>query len=268
MKIHRFRYSSDELVPYIDWLYFYHAWGMRGSQHTTPEGAALRNDALSLLHDYRDCSVNALFALCDARGIGDNIEIEGSVLPLLRQQHSDNGRPNLCLSDFVSPYTDRVGLFATAIEPSFELHRGDDPYRNLLVQIVADRLAEAAATLLHRNVRTDVGLWGYAPDENLTIEQLKREEYQGIRPAVGYPSLPDLSVITILDSIMPLSQIGVRLTESGAMIPHAAVCGLMISHPAARYFAIGKVDDEQLADYAARRSMSIEEVKRYLGKNM
>ena len=121
---------------------------------------------------------------------------------------------------------------------------------------------------MHRAVRTQKDLWGYAPDERLTVEELNREEFQGIRPAVGYPSLPDQSAIFILDDILHLKEIGIELTPNGAMFPHASVCGIMISHPASRYFAVGKISEEQLSDYADRRRLPMTELRKYLAKNL
>ena len=117
-------------------------------------------------------------------------------------------------------------------------------------------------------MRTESRLWGYSPDEELTIDDMLAEKNQGIRPAVGYPSLPDQSIIFTIDSLLHLDEAGISLTPNGAMTPHAAVCGLMIAHPAAHYFAVGKIDREQLIDYAARRGMEPDEIARFLAKNI
>ena len=130
----------------------------------------------------------------------------------------------------------------------------------------ARRLAEAAAEKLHEFIRKKA--WGYAPDEQLTMKQLLNEDYQGIRPAVGYPSLPDISVSYLLDELIDMKRIGIHLTENGMMQPHASVCGLMFSHPASRYFAVGKIDEEQLKDYAERRGFSVKEMRKYLSANL
>lgn len=267
MKRSVFHYSIGEVTPYIDWSYFLHAWGVGQANKDTAQ--ELIRDAKKILQDAEGkyCT-HALFALCDARGCGDNIIIEGTELPLLRQQHSIAGKPNLCLSDFVSPKDDRIGLFAATVDNGLDNEYSDDDYRNIIARILADRLAEATASLMHRTIRTQREYWGYAPDERLTVEELNREEYQGIRPAVGYPSLPDQSVIFIIDSILQLNDIGIALTPNGAMSPHSSVCGMMISHPAARYFAIGEINDEQLHDYACRRGMRIEETRKFLSRNV
>ena len=132
----------------------------------------------------------------------------------------------------------------------------------LLEQTLADRLAEAAAERGHEIVRKEI--WGYAPNESLTPNDLFAERYIGKRPAVGYPSLPDQSLNFILDNLLGFQQVGVSLTESGAMRPHASVSGLMLSHPAARYFTVGTIGKDQFLDYAIRRGMDAEELARYL----
>lgn len=269
MKRDIFHYQIEELVPYIDWSYFFHAWGLG---HSKSNGAAMsdvRHDAECILKElngkYR---THAMFALCDARSEEDNIIIEDTLFPLLRQQHAQAGKPNLCLSDFISPKNDQAGLFATSTDAMFGAEYKDDIYKRVIVQILADRLAEATATLLHRHVRTDSNLWGYAPDEKLTIAELHQEKNQGIRPAVGYPSLPDQSVIFLIDKILDIKEIGIKLTSNGAMSPHASVCGLMFSHPASHYFAVGKISHEQFTDYAKRRDIPMAELHKYLSKNI
>lgn len=264
MKIHTIEYSIGDLIGYIDWRYFNHAWGVPFRKQHDDEAVKLKNDAMQLLGEERNC-IKALFALCDVRSEGDNIVIEGTTMPLLRQQHAKEGSPNLCLSDFISPKGDKMGLFATTVPP---FGSSDDPYRQLLLETLSDRLAEAAAVKLHQRVRCDETLWGYAPGETLTMEQLLDEKNCGIRPAVGYPSLPDQTVIFIIDRIVNLAQIGITLTPNGAMHPHASVCGVMISHPAAHYFAVGDISEEQLNDYARRRNIDRKILAQYLAKNI
>ena len=268
MKRHTFHYEISEVAPYIDWSYLLHAWGLTGkaTEHTAEE---VINDAKAILDEtegkYR---THALFALCEAKGCDDNIIIEEMALPLLRQQHTQADKPNLCLSDFVSPYGDKIGLFATTIDSAFGAEHSDDPYHNLLAQTLADRLAEATASLLHKQVRTQKELWGYSQHEELTIKELLQEKNQGIRPAVGYPSLPDQSVIFRIDSVLNMSDIGITLTPNGAMTPHASVCGMMIAHPQAYYFGVGKITEEQLSDYAQRRGTTAAELRKFLSKNI
>lgn len=267
MKREKFRYSIGEVAPFIDWSYLLHAWQVEGKKAPSTANDIMR-DAHAMLHELDGKHhTHSIFALCNAIGDGDNIIIEGTTLPLLRQQHSQEERPNLCLSDFISPHGDLIGLFATSVDRDFGSEYTADPYLSLLAQTIADRLAEATATIMHRAIRTDKALWGYSPDEKLTIEQLHREEHQGIRPAVGYPSLPDQSIIFIIDKLLRLEDANITLTPNGAMEPHAAVCGLMIAHPQARYFNIGRIDDIQLHDYAKRRGMNMPEISNFLSGN-
>ena len=261
-----FSYGIKEVAPLIDWSYFLHAWGIA---RDTKQADEIISDAQAMLDEldgkYR---TSAIFALCDAKGNGDDMIIEGATLPLLRQQHCTEGAYNLCLSDFVSPHGDRIGLFATSVDGAFGNEYAGDDYRYLLSQTLADRLAEATATLLHKQVRTDKELWGYCPNEELTIEDMLAERNQGIRPAVGYPSLPDQSILFIIDRILGLKEIGITLTPNGAMYPHASVCGMMLAHPMSRYFGIGEISEEQLNDYSARRGLPAEEIKRFLVRNI
>ena len=268
MKRTVFSYGIKEVAPYIDWGYFLHAWGIAGTK-CCQQAEEIISDAKAMLREFDGrYRTTAIFALCNARGDGDNIIIEDTMLPLLRQQHNAEGKYNLCLSDFLSPRGDRIGLFATSVDSTLGNEYAGDDYRYLLSQTLADRLAEATATLLHKRVRSEEDLWGYSPDEELTIDDMLAEKNQGIRPAVGYPSLPDQSIIFTIDSLLHLNEAGISLTPNGAMTPHAAVCGLMIAHPAAHYFAVGKIDREQLIDYAARRGMEPDEIARFLAKNI
>jgi len=140
------------------------------------------------------------------------------------------------------------------------------PTNICLSKLFSDRLAEAATEKMYEYVRKEV--WGYAKDENLSIEDLLVEKYQGIRPAVGYPSLPDQSVNFLLDELLDMKRIGISLTENGAMYPHASVCGLMFSHPASEYFSVGKIGEDQLEDYARRRNKSVAEIRKFLAANL
>lgn len=268
MKRHIFSFNISQVAPLIDWGYFLHAWGISADKESL-QAKEIIADAQAILAKTGDrYSTKAIFALCDAKADSDNIIIEGTTLPLLRQQHCKEGAYNLCLSDFVSPHGDNIGLFATSVESTFGSEFAGDEYRNLIAHTLADRLAEATATLLHKKVRTEKELWGYAPDEKLSTEDLLAERNQGIRPAVGYPSLPDQSIIFTIDSLLNLGEAGITLTSNGAMTPHASVCGVMIAHPAAQYFAIGKIDDMQLNDYAARRGVTPCEIEKFLVKNI
>ncbi len=290
-------FSVNEVVPYISWVYFFHAWGFqpryatianltgcdtnRASWLTTfpEEERPKAAEAMQLFKEAhrmldlldRDFKVNTLFKLCRANADGDNLIIDGVTLPLLRQQTKKReGGPFLCLSDFVRPLSsgipDKVGVFAASVDADMEELFQEDPYKHLLIQTLSDRLAEAGTEKMHEYIRKVA--WGYAPDENLTKAELLVEAYQGIRPAVGYPSLPDQSVNFILDELLGMKEIGITLTENGAMHPHASVCGLIFAHPAAEYFAVGKIGDDQLEDYARRRGMPMSEVRKFLGANL
>ncbi len=299
--IQRADFSLADLVPFISWTYFFHAWGFAprfaavARQHDCPgcratwlasfdeterpkaaEAARLYDDALALLRQQAPgrCA-RGCFGLFPAWADGDDLLLLDDCgrthrLPCLRQQRVvREGDPYLCLADFVRPLggpePDRVGLFVTTAGETGEQPPAPDDYRHLLAQTLADRLAEAAAERLHRDVRRIH--WGYAPDERLTPDELLAERYQGIRPAVGYPSLPDQSLAFLLDALLDFGRIGVRLTESGAMQPHASVCGLMLAHPAARHFAVGPIDRAQFEDYARRRGLPPKVMQKYLAAN-
>ena len=271
-------YSISQLTPYVNWVYYYHAW-----QVSEPaEQQRLHDEAMLLLEQLEErYRAHALFELFDAYSDGDDIVVlcgEGEErIPCLRQQH---GNPCLCLADFVSPLTphhkpltshlspltSKIAIFATSADIGLETDFDGDPYMKMTTQLLADRLAEAAAEVMHLQVRKQY--WGYAPDEQLSIAELHTEQFQGIRPAVGYPSLPDASINFIIDRLIGMGQIGIRLTESGAMKPHASVSGLMMAHPAARYFAVGKIGPDQLADYAQRRGLPVQVVRKFLGGNI
>ena len=267
-------YDISELIPYINWPYFYYAWQVKDEG----EKARLRQEAEALLKQLEgNYHTYALFEIFEAYGEDDDIVIfrgargkdqEAKRIPLLRQQQGHP--PYLCLSDFLpplnSPLTSKVGLFATSVDMGLETDFDADPYQKMMVQLVADRLAEATAERMHEQVRKDY--WGYAKDENLTIPEMLVEKFQGIRPALGYPSLPDTSLNFVIDEILDMKQIGIRLTESGAMKPHASVSGLMFSHPQARYFNLGKIGEDQLRDYAHRRGLPVEVCRKFLAANL
>lgn len=262
-------YSIGDIKPYINWPYFYFAWQMRdheGQRKLRREAEELLERLDGRYHAY------ALFDIAEANGDGDDIVLcNGLRLPMLRQQRrSGDNEPCLCLADFLRPLSsgvkDRVGLFATTVDIGMETDFDHDGYLKMMVQLIADRMAEAAAERMHEEVRKVY--WGYAPDERLSMDDLHNERFQGIRPAVGYPSLPDTSVNFILDDALGMKDIGIRLTESGAMKPHASVSGLMMAHPAARYFAVGKIGEDQQRDYAHRRGVPVEVMRKFLAANI
>lgn len=259
-------YNISTLRPYINWLYFYFAWGLSGKPQEAKD--RMRAEAEHMLDSLETrYQTHAAVGLFDANSDGDDILIGDVRLPMLRQQHpTREGEPNLSLADFIRPkasgVTDRIGVFATTVDLALEYDFLTDDYQRMLAQTLADRLAEATAEVLHMEVRRS--LWGYAPDENLSVAELLREDFQGIRPAVGYPSMPDTSVNFIIDRLINLKQIGIRLTESGAMKPHASVSGLMFAHPKAHYFELGRIGEDQLRDYAHRRGLPVELIRRFL----
>lgn len=290
-------YEIHDLIDYINWIYFFHAWGFQprfaaiGDVHgcdaclngwvasfseeergKATEALRLYKEAMSMLNELdMKYHVYAVYRLMEANSDGDDLLLEGKRFPLLRQQtHTRPDAPFLCLSDFVRPLSsgipDTVGGFATSADKALEELYVDDDFKHLLIKILCERLAEAAAEKIHETVRKEA--WGYAKDENLTKKQLLSEDYQGIRPAVGYPSIPDISESYLLDDLIDMGLIGIKLTESGMMNPNGSVCGLMFAHPASRYFAIGKITEEQLVDYAARRGKPVEEMRKYLAANL
>ena len=262
-------YNISEIVPYINWAYFFYAWSMNGKAKDAQ--LELRSEAEKLLADMEGrYHTRAVFALCKANSEGDDIIINGTRVPMLRQQKVIPGKPNLCLADFIRPASsgikDTIGLFATSVDAAFTSNNEGDPYQRMLSQTLADRLAEATAEKFHEDVRKKY--WGYATDEQLTIKDLLAERYQGIRPAVGYPSIPDTSMNFLLYELLDMKGIGINLTESGMMVPHASVSGFMFAHPQSRYFDLGKIDDEQLEDYAHRRNKPVEELRKYLASTL
>ena len=290
-------YQIHELTDYINWIYFFHAWGFspkfsaiadihgcescrsmwiasfsENERAKATEAMKLYKEAIQLLYQLDGVyKIHAIYKLMDANAEGDNLLLDGKSIPLLRQQtHSSSNQPCLCLSDFVRPLqygiTDTVGAFATTVDAEMEGLYETDDYKRMLVKTLCERLAEAAAERIHETIRKTI--WGYAKDEHLSMKDLLNENYQGIRPAVGYPSLPDLSINFMLDELIDMKRIGIHLTENGMMRPTASVCGFMFSHPAAHYFSIGKIDEVQLADYASRRGLSIDRMRKFLRANL
>jgi len=291
--VHRLEdYPIDILVDFIDWTPFFHAWELSGRypkilQDETVGGEArkLFNDAQAMLKkiiEEKWLTANAVFGLFPANSVnGDDIEIyadETRKKPLmtwhnLRQQtKKPDDIPNHCLADFVAPketkIKDYIGAFAVTagigIEKKLkEFENAHDDYSAILLQSLADRLAEAFAEHLHLRVRKE--FWGYAADEKLDNEALIAEQYRGIRPAPGYPACPDHTEKGALFELLQAPKnAGITLTESYAMLPTAAVSGFCFSHPEAQYFATGKVDRDQVADYARRRGWTLEEAERWL----
>ncbi len=284
-------FPVSEIRKYIDWTFFFVAWELKCMYPEIMEDALFKDEAKKLFDDANLMldeieeknliEAAAVYGLFPANSCGDDIVIyadeersaELTRFTNLRQQEKfPKGLSNLCLSDFVAPLEsgriDYVGAFvATAglgIEESLAKYAEDlDDYKSIMLKILADRLAEAYTELLHDRVRKQD--WGYAPDEDLTIEEMLREKYQGIRPAFGYPSLPEHSEKQVLWDFLKVEEnIGAKLTENFAMYPTATVSGLYLAHPDALYFSIGKIQDDQIKDYARRRNMPEEQAQQYL----
>jgi 5-methyltetrahydrofolate--homocysteine methyltransferase len=283
------------LREYIDWTPFLHTWRLPGQfpqvlddPAAGPEARRLLDDANAMLDELiasRELKAAGVCGLFPAARVGDDLVLfidetrtaELRRVPFLRQQRrSAGGRPNHCLADYVatlaSGVPDHVGAFVVtsglgAKAAVAAREKDDDDYRAIMVKAVADRLAEAFAEYLHRQVRRE--LWGYAPTEVLDNDALIGEKYVGIRPAPGYPACPDHLAKKFLFEILAAERhTGVTLTESCAMDPAASVSGWYFSHPEARYFGLGRIDHEQVADYAARAGVPVEEAARWLDPNL
>jgi 5-methyltetrahydrofolate--homocysteine methyltransferase len=267
--------ALDELVPFIDWQFFFHAWDLKGKFPAileNPAASELYDDAQSVLRDITSDSLlraRGVYGFWPARADGDDVVLDGTRFCFLRQQadHGDE-RPNRCLSDFVAPDGDTAGAFAVSIHGADDLAAQyaaeHDDYRAIVVKALADRLAEAFAEWLHQRARRE---W-YAPDEQLAGNDLIAERFRGIRPAFGYPACPDHSEKGKLFDLLDARRCGIELTESYAMTPAAAVSGVYLAHPAAKYFAVGRIGTDQVADYAERKGASVAEVERWLRPNL
>lgn len=305
MQIHKFDFALHEVAPYINWLYFFHAWGFparlgsiarvhgceacrqnwlysfinKEERARAREAMHLYDEAQALLQELdAHFQTHAIVWLGKAHSEGDDIvldeaitpegerrEVSGFRLPLLRQQTPSEDGTCWCLSDFVHPVEDKIGCFVCSTDRLLEERMAEDEFQHLLHQTLADRLAEATAEKTHERVRRE--LWGYAPNERLTLDDLFAERYAGKRPAVGYPSLPDQSFNFLLDKLLDFESIGVTLTENGAMRPHASTSGLMLSHPATRHFSVGAIGEDQLEDYGRRRGIEKEGIRKFLSSN-
>jgi 5-methyltetrahydrofolate--homocysteine methyltransferase len=284
-------YPLAEIAPLIDWTPFFQTWELSGRYpdilHDEVVGEAARNlfaDAQTMLKQLIDekwLTANAVVGLFPASRVrADDVEIYAAesrtqvieTFHFLRQQTvKPEDRANLCLADLVAPkesgVSDYVGCFAVTagigIEPRLEAYEAKhDDYSAIMLKALADRLAEALAELMHLRVRRE--LWGYATDENLGVAALIEEKYRGIRPAPGYPACPDHTEKGALFDLLHAPDIGITLTESFAMLPTAAVSGFYFAHPQARYFAVGKIQRDQVEDYAARKNMPMEAAQRWL----
>lgn len=294
--------SLEEVIPFMQWKFFFHAWRMNGKydgietvceciscrtawlQNFSQEERPKAEEALKLFRDAQEAlrlflkeqkiCINASFALYPARSGNDTLfiqtEKEEIAIPVLRQQRPSTDGFCYSLADFIAPKDDFIGMFAVTVigaeSMAAEYEKNDDLYHAILIRTLADRLAEASAEWLHYKVRTQY--WGYSPDEELDIKSILKGEYTGIRPAVGYPSLPDQSVIFDVAPILELEKTGISITENGAMYPTASICGFYFAHPQAKYFQIGKIDERQLTEYATLRNRPVDEMKKWLVGNI
>jgi 5-methyltetrahydrofolate--homocysteine methyltransferase len=267
----------SEIEPFIDWTPFFATWELRGRFPQIvdePRAKELYDDARELLREIiekRLIRARAVYGIWRARRRGDDIELPDASVTLhtLRQQQQTASGQNLALADFVSDVEDYVGGFAVTAGIGVEdlvarFQRDHDDYNSIMTKALADRLAEALAEKLHRDVRR---AW-YAKNESLTSDELIAEKYRGIRPAPGYPAAPDHTEKGTLFALLGAERIGMQLTESFAMSPAASVSGFYFARPESRYFAVGKIGRDQVIDYAARKGMSVEEAERWLGPNL
>jgi 5-methyltetrahydrofolate--homocysteine methyltransferase len=268
------------LRDYVDWTFFFHVWDLKGRYPailSKPAARELYHDATELLDELLRNSLllgRGVYGYWPALAEGDDVVLaDGARFPFLRQQAAHDGsRPNRCLADYVAPNgstgRDHLGAFAVSIrgadEAAARYEAEHDDYRAIMTKALADRLAEAFAEWLHEHVRRE---W-YAPAETLSSEELIAERYRGIRPAFGYPACPDHSEKRTLFALLDAEREGFELTESFATLPAASVSGIYFHHPDARYFSIGRIGSDQLADYAARKGIPVEEAERWLRQNL
>ncbi len=282
----------EEVAKYFDWSPLFWTWELKGSYPSILQNKVYGEQAREIFKEAQELlkqiisekrfALQAVVGLFPAYADGDDVVVCDPQRPahqthrlyFLRQQREREGLPNLCLADYVAPHgqaqSDYIGMFAVvchgveAYAGEFE-QRGDD-YQSIMVKALGDRFAEALAEYMHKQVR---GVWGYGREESLSIESLINEEYRGIRPAPGYPACPDHTEKRTLWSALRVEEsIGLSLTETCAMTPASSVSGMYFAHPGAKYFNVGKIDRDQVIDYAKRKGMSVEEVERWLAPNL
>ncbi|PCD03459.1 methionine synthase [Sphingomonas spermidinifaciens] len=279
-------WDLSDLREVIDWTPFFRSWELAGNFPAILDDAVVGESARSLYEDAQAMldtivaekwlTARGVAALWPCRREGDDVVVSGddgeTRFPFLRQQIAKReGRPNMCLADFIDPAGDWIGGFAVGIhgidDHIARFKAGHDDYQDILLKALADRFAEAFAERLHQHVRTT--LWGYAAGEQLDNEALIREQYRGIRPAPGYPACPDHSAKPMLFELLGASaKVGLTLTESFAMLPTAAVSGFYFGHPDASYFGVARVGRDQLEDYAVRRGVDLRLAERWLRPNL
>lgn len=282
-------YSIEELREYIDWTPFFQTWELAGKYPRILEDEVVGNEAKQLFKDANAMldaiikenwlKAKGVFGFWNAQRNGDDIHLKANngevfeVLHTLRQQGKKaSGIPNMALADFISSQqTDYIGAFAVTAglgieEKIKEFEQDHDDYKSIMLKALADRLAEAFAERLHERVRKE--FWGYQKEESLSNEELIKEKYQGIRPAAGYPACPDHTEKRTIFNLLDAESLGISLTESYAMLPTASVSGLYFSRKESKYFGLGKIEKDQVQDYATRKGLSVEEVERWLGPNL
>ena len=288
-------YPIAEIREYISWIFFFLVWQLRGKwpdiledPRQGEEARRLYEDAVNMLdwiQENNALRANAVFGFFPANSVGDDIEVysdeEGSeviskFINLRNQQSRNDKAPNPCLSDFLAPRSsgkiDYLGVFAVTAGLGIEEHletfaRNHDDYSSIMLKAVADRLAEGFTELLHKKIRREY--WGYTPEENMGLDDLILEKYQGIRPAHGYPACPDHSEKEAIFKLLDVpAKTGIQLTENHAMFPAASVSGLIFAHPESRYFFVDKIGKDQVENYARRKNVSIATVEKWLASNL
>ncbi len=284
----------EEIVPYIDWSPFFQTWELRGKYPAIFEDPQVGGEARKLFDDAqrllarivaeKRLTARGVYGFWPANSVGDDILVYAdrsrsqtiARFPMLRQQWERKGQSEFrSLADYIAPLdsgrTDYLGAFAVTAgvgcdQLVAEFESQNDDYQAIMTKAIADRLAEAFAELLHRQARID---WGYGSEEGLSQDELIEEKYRGIRPAFGYPACPDhTEKRTLFDLLDAETHTGIRLTESFAMWPAAAVSGLYFAHPEARYFSVDRITRDQVESYAARKGMPLAEIERWLGPNL
>jgi len=280
-----------ELIPYIDWTPFFQAWELAGNYPAILTDAVVGESATALFEDAQKMlgqivaeawlRPRGVVAIWPARRMGDDVVIyegdnraeELARFPFLRQQIAKReGRPNSCLADFISPDGDWLGGFAVTAGDGIEAHLArfkaqHDDYQDILLKALADRLAEAFAEYLHERVRREI--WGYETSPKQSSDDLIREKYKGIRPAPGYPACPEHSLkATLFDLMQTTDRTGITLTESFAMLPTASDSGFYFAHPESSYFGVARIGRDQLAEYADRRGVSVEQAETWCRPNL
>ena len=300
--------NISDIIPYLDWKFLFPAWNLSARFHTLIEigksdaerakwlegfreddrekgieAAKLYDDAVSMLNSFVNDDIDyirAVYGVYEAYSENDTVFIKnerGDVVsyPFLRQQKKSRKNEYYCLSDFIAPLSsgkkDYIGAFAVTAGVGADelLNKYDaegDEYNGLLMKSLLDRLAEAATEWLHAKVRRSE--WGYASDEDISIKDMLAVRFQGIRPAVGYPSIPDQTTNFTLHTMLNSEEVGITLTENGVMYPNASVSGLLFAHPDSKYFGIGEINEEQVTDYANRKDIDPEDIRKFLLANL